>query len=104
MSLRFQAWVQNPNGAVVSLNGQPILFGAIQNYGNGINGYAADISAWAGQTAELRFTQRGAGLLSGNLFFDNIIFSPEAVPEPGIWALLPLGGTALWSATRRRKK
>ncbi len=104
MSLRFQALEKNPNGVVVSLNGQPLLFGAVQDYGNWINGYAADISAWAGQTAELRFTQRGAGLLSGDLYFDNIIFSPEAVPEPGTWALLALGSAALGCAARRRRK
>ena len=43
------------------------------------------------------------GIFTGDLFLDNIVFSPEAVPEPGAWALLALGGAAGWCATRRRK-
>ncbi|MCW5553118.1 MAG: PEP-CTERM sorting domain-containing protein [Verrucomicrobiae bacterium] len=55
--------------------------------------YGGDVSAFAGQTGELRF--RGDG------FLDNIQFSSEPVPEPGTVVLftlgaLLLGGRFLW--------
>jgi hypothetical protein len=46
-----------------------------------------DISMFAGQTAELRFT----GLANSGGYFDNIFFSTQAVPEPGALGLLSFG-------------
>jgi hypothetical protein len=60
-----------------------------------------NISAFAGQTGELRFTalpQSGIGLL------DNIQFSDVPTPEPGIFGLSVLGGLlAGWRVCRQQK-
>ena len=45
--------------------------------------FAADVTALAGQTGELRFTNGG--------LLDNITFSSEAIPEPRVTALAVLG-------------
>ena len=57
--------------------------GSSDNY----NIYAADVSAYAGQTAQLLFTA-----VAGNAgMLDNIQFSSTAVPEPNQFALAALG-------------
>jgi hypothetical protein len=63
------------------------------------NEFVGDISAFAGQTGELRFTDPSGG---GKLDF--IQFSTTPVPEPSTWALLSLGSAAFCYATRRRSK
>ena len=55
--------------------------------------YAADISAWAGDTEELTFSAIGGSY--NNWELDDITFSPNAVPEPSTLALLVTGGMAL---------
>ncbi len=45
--------------------------------------YAVDVTGFAGQTGELRFTIGG--------LLDNIAFSSQAIPEPGVTALAGLG-------------
>ena len=45
--------------------------------------WGGDISAFAGQTGELRFL--------GDISLDNILFSNLPVPEPGVFALSALG-------------
>ena len=80
-------------GYTVTFSGQPIPVTAI---GNGPNYpiFGGDVSMFADQTGELRFT--GAGLL------DNIVFSSQAIPEPGTIALSGLALVAC--VTRLRKK
>jgi hypothetical protein len=77
-------------GMAVTFNGQPLSF-AVQNTTANYNIYGADISAYAGQSGQLTFseTQYGTGKL------DNIQFSSTAVPEPSSFALGILGGTLL---------
>jgi hypothetical protein len=85
-----------PDGSFsVSLGGQPLQ---LINLGTGPNNsisYGADIHAWAGQTAELRFTAFAQLSQQNNLFLDGVQFSPLPVPEPGVIALLAIGGLAL---------
>ena len=88
-------------GIQVTFNGQVISFfttGSTANY----NIYAADISAYAGQTGELRFTTPSRSPLGNVALLDNIQFSSTTVPEPGTSALIALGGVSL--ALKIRKK
>jgi hypothetical protein len=55
----------------------------------GYHPYGADVSSFAGQTAELRFTGIGGGSL------DFIQFSSQAIPEPDVPALSVLGAGLL---------
>jgi hypothetical protein len=63
-----------------------------------------DISSFAGQTGELRFTAP-VTLLSFNIpYLDNIQFSIEPIPEPGTLGLFALGALLLgWRPWRRKK-
>src|SRR5207344_2131729 len=79
------------------------------------NYYAVDVSALAGQTAELRFEFRSFGNYPDQdgpqipgwpdakmHVLDDLSFSPlPAVPEPATWALLGVGLSALSWWTRR---
>ena len=88
---------------MVSLGGQPLTAFVQHDFGS-IKEYGADISGFAGQTAELRFSQISGPGVYNNIWFDNISFSDQPiVPEPSTWALFALGGAACWCATRRRK-
>ena len=80
----------------VSFAGQALSFAAISN-APGYTVWGADISAYSGQTGELRFTVpwQQAALL------DNIQFSSTAVPEPSALALLGFTVTALHLYRRR---
>ena len=51
--------------------------------------YGANISAWAGQSVELTFSDPYA---AGSWELDDISFSPNAVPEPNSFALIGIGG------------
>lgn len=64
--------------------------------------YGGDISAFAGQTEELRFTALAGSGPPVNMFLGDIQFSQVAVPEPAIPALLAFGGLLL--ATRFLKR
>ena len=70
--------------------------------------WAADISAYAGQTGELRFTAPDGNTFNNgypfgaNGLIDNIQFSNSPVPEPSSLALTAVG--VAWLASLRRRK
>jgi hypothetical protein len=61
--------------------------------------YAADVSPYAGQTGELRFTAPFPGL-SRETIIDDIQFSTQVVPEPATFALLCTGAIVIVPLTR----
>jgi hypothetical protein len=76
----------------VSLDGQSLAVVVLATYAE-YTLYGGEISAFAGNETELRFTTyRG---FANTLILDSIVFSP--VPEPGCLALLALGlCVAVW--------
>ncbi len=86
------------NALQVSFGGQMLLFSAISNAPN-YTVYEADISAYAGQTGELRFTEPW----EHEALLDNIQFSTSPAPEPSVSGLSALGGLCLaWRRWRRK--
>jgi len=85
----------------VTFNGQVIpLFqlGSRTNY----TVYGGDISAFAGQTGELRFTSPASGPVVALL--DNIYFSTQPIPEPSVLGLFALGLSFLgWRSRSKRR-
>jgi hypothetical protein len=92
------------SGAIlVTFNGQLLPSIAISN-ATTYTVWGVDISAYAGQSGELRFTSPwvpsplffpGLGLL------DDIRFSPAAIPEPSALVLCSLGVLILFGAMKR---
>jgi hypothetical protein len=81
--------------AVVTLNGTAI---SLMPIGGGR--VAGDISVFAGQQALLKFSTRTYE--GGWLYFDDVQFSAQVVPEPSALALGFLGCVALWCMKPRR--
>jgi hypothetical protein len=77
----------------VSFDRQQVRPSLISGTGDPYYLWGADISAYAGQTGELRF--------SGDGMLDFITFSPQVIPEPGGLPLLIVAG-GLAFLTRRR--
>jgi hypothetical protein len=91
----------NIGGLVATFNGQPLNFFETDSTAS-YNIYSADISAFAGQTGQLLFTDPFySNGLGGPATLDNIQFSSSPVPEPSALGLSALGG--LFLACRRRK-
>jgi len=104
-SLRFVGLFGGTAPPVVSLGGQALSLHTFA--GPGFTLYAADVSAFAGQTAELRFTvttdhasaQQGRG---SAWLLDAISFSAVPVPEPSVvFLLLMIGGCVLARSCKR---
>lgn len=66
--------------------------------------YGADISAWAGQQTELRFTAVAPATLDHFWGLDSIQFSTTPVPEPSIFALFAVAATFGWFYWRRKRR
>lgn len=101
-SIIFDANIDSVAGFLtVSFNGQNIAFSPLSTGAN-YEVYGGDISAFAGQTGELRFTENPtAADPFAYAFLDNIQFS--TVPEPGTCALILCGVVAFGVARRKFK-
>jgi hypothetical protein len=88
-------------GLQVTFDGQPLNFlgiGSTNNY----TIYAANVSAYAGQTGQLLFSDPFySNTQGGPASIDNIQFSSSVVPEPSELALAALG-TLLFGFRRWR--
>jgi hypothetical protein len=81
----------------VSFDGQTlplVQIGSTAQY----NIYGADVSPFAGQTGELRFTAPPTYMD----FVDNIQFSSQAIPEPGAYGLWAFGALLLGWGVRQK--
>ena len=95
----FNARTGDPGRFAISLNGQAIPHVVLSSSTFEENSlFGADVSAFAGQTVELRLTA-----FSGydseqftTLLLDDIRFAEQAVPELSSWAILLLGLVVLW--------
>jgi hypothetical protein len=104
-SLQFRA--QTYGGPFeVELGGQPLSLMPLATTSEYVM-FGADISAWAGQESELRFTAvPGDNPTTGGRIFtlDSIQFSTTPVPEPSTFALLAVGGMFGWFCWRCKRR
>ena len=94
-SIFFTASLPYAAGWQVTIAGQNIPVTEVSTVGNGFAIFGGDISAFAGQQDELRFTALFGAGPTVNLYLDSISFSTSIVPEPGVFALVALGGLLL---------
>jgi hypothetical protein len=91
---------------IVTLGGTPINLVALSQNGT-VSTMAGDVSAFAGQTLELKFLCQGVSGASpvgeSGFELDNVNFSPVAIPEPSPYAAM-IAGTALLGALILRKR
>jgi hypothetical protein len=109
LSLRFEAWTYSSQGAFsVSFNGNslsPVVLSSTGQSAAGlpVNVYGVNIAPYAGQTGQLEFTSILTGAPSWSEF-DDITFSPNAVPEPNTLALFLTGTIAVGFRRWRTRK
>jgi hypothetical protein len=111
MSLEFKAWSMLPDATLsVSFAGNSLSPVALSSgagpSGQGYTLYGADISAYAGQTGQLQFTDVFSDQGLNGIELDDITFSTNvvAVPEPNTLALILMGGLALAARCWRAKR
>jgi len=103
-SLRFsaQSLYGNVSQLAVSLDGQTITYIPLSS-GPNYTTYGADITPFAGMTAELRFAEQPVPITFGAVFLDRIQFSDVAIPEPRVWVLIFCGGAMFGLRCWRRR-
>jgi len=99
MSLLFSSTPPNGGGWQVTVGGQQLPVVEVSQ-GARFNEYGLDISHFAGQVDELRFTAL-PGTSGANMWLGQIQFSPVAVPEPSLFASMVLGLLAVGAARKR---
>lgn len=101
-SLLMDASPGGQSDLAVTLGGHTINMVALHTFSN-YTLYGGDISSLAGHTAELDITALPVALPNAELV-DDIVFSPNAIPEPSMFALAALGALSLvlnrWRAGR----
>jgi hypothetical protein len=90
------------SSAGLIINGQPVSLLPISVQNNGLT-YAGDVSQYAGKTVTIEFYVSDPTAL-GSLNLQDIAFSSQGVPEPGTMALACLGGLALVSVARKKRR
>ena len=89
-------------GFTVTLGGQTINMVPLQAF-PAYTTYGGDVSGLAGLVAQLSVTAPPTGVPNAVLL-DNIRFSSQFVPEPGIFGLCALGALLLgWRVLARRR-
>ena len=68
----------------------------------GGNLYVGDISAYAGQVATLRIINNSTKI-DAPVLVDNVSFTPSAVPEPSVFALIAVG-CAMFGLRRKSQR
>ncbi len=102
-SLLFSASLPNLAGWQVTVGGRVIPVSQGPQISGAFYEYVGDISAFAGQTDELRFTALGGEGSFVTMYVDSISFSSSPAPEPGTCALL-LSGAVMFGLSRWRQK
>ncbi len=97
MSLEFEAWSMTPSATLsVSFAGNSLspvgLSSGVSPGGQSYTLYGADISAYAGQSGQLQFTDVYSSQGLNGIELDDLTFS--TTPEPGTLALVVMGGVA----------
>ena len=106
-SLQFEAneYLDSPASLVVTLGGQTLTL-AVLGTGTNYTRYGADVSQWAGQTANLAFTVLAENPHRGDeyLVLDAIQFSSEPVPEPSVMGLFSISIFCMCGRTKWRNQ
>jgi hypothetical protein len=99
-SIHFKSRLMSGNTIEVSLGGQSLFLVPLRVTA-AYTLYGADVSAFAGQTTELRFTSIIRDGQFNHWMLDSIQFSPQSIPEPGGAVLVGLGTAVIFWRTRR---
>jgi hypothetical protein len=91
---------------VITLGGLTVNMVPLQTFAN-YTLYGGDISSFAGLVETLSFTEPPppSGMTPPSfLYLDDIVFSPQVVPEPSIFALFALGAIFISGLSHRRQR
>jgi hypothetical protein len=103
LSLRFDASGNVLGYMTVTFDGKNIPFYPL-SAGPNYEVYGGDVSGFAGQTGELRFTENPTTSNPfATAFLDNIVFSTSPVPEPTACALILCSAVVFWANRRRHR-
>jgi hypothetical protein len=86
-----------PSTLFLQMDGQSLPLVILSSTGTGDFVFGADVSAWAGTTADLRFGVAAYTFPTDTLFgnFDSVSFSPIPIPEPANVLIILCSGLPL---------